>query len=94
LAAGANNIETAWQLAPHVTGLKMYLDQTFGPLWLDVLDTLMRHMERWPADRPVRCHARGRTGFPGRLPVPGIQKRATGKNRLRVSDYSAAQVWL
>ena len=53
-------------------------DHRFGPLWLDHLDTLMRHMERWPADQPVRCHAEGRTGFRGRLPVPGIQKRATG----------------
>jgi carbamoyl-phosphate synthase/aspartate carbamoyltransferase/dihydroorotase len=61
LGAGADNAETAWQLAPQVTGLKMYLDQTFGPLRLDDLDALMRHMERWPADRPVLCHAEGRT---------------------------------
>ncbi len=61
LGAGADNIETAHLLAPQVTGLKMYLDQTFGPLRLDDLDSLVQHMERWPANRPVLCHAEGRT---------------------------------
>jgi carbamoyl-phosphate synthase/aspartate carbamoyltransferase/dihydroorotase len=61
LGAGDDNAETAHTLASQVTGLKMYLDQTFGPLRLDDLDSLVRHMERWPADRPVLCHAEGRT---------------------------------
>jgi dihydroorotase-like cyclic amidohydrolase len=61
LGAGTDNSETAYRLAPQVTGLKMYLDQTFGPLRLDDLDSLVRHMERWPADRPIMCHAEGRT---------------------------------
>jgi carbamoyl-phosphate synthase/aspartate carbamoyltransferase/dihydroorotase len=61
LGAGDDNVETAHTLAAQVTGLKMYLDQTFGPLRLDDLDSLMRHMEYWPADRPVLCHAEGRT---------------------------------
>jgi carbamoyl-phosphate synthase / aspartate carbamoyltransferase / dihydroorotase len=65
LGAGDDNIETAHTLAPQVAGLKMYLDQTFGPLRLDDLDSLLRHMERWPdrqpANRPVVCHAEGRT---------------------------------
>ncbi len=61
LGAGEDNVQTAHRLAPQVTGLKMYLDQTFGPLRLDDLDSLMQHMEHWPADRPVLCHAEGRT---------------------------------
>lgn len=61
LGAGDDNVETAHQLASQVTGLKMYLDQTFGPLRLDDLDSLIQHMERWPADVPVLCHAEGRT---------------------------------
>ncbi len=61
LGAGDDNAGTAYSLAPQVTGLKMYLDQTFGPLRLDDLDSLVQHMERWPADRPVLCHAEGRT---------------------------------
>jgi carbamoyl-phosphate synthase/aspartate carbamoyltransferase/dihydroorotase len=63
LGAGTDNIESAASLAPQVAGLKMYLDQTFGPLRLDDLDSLIQHMERWPAsqDRPILCHAEGRT---------------------------------
>jgi len=61
LGAGDDNIETAHCLAPQVTGLKMYLDQTFGPLRLDDLHSLVAHMERWPADVPILCHAEGRT---------------------------------
>jgi carbamoyl-phosphate synthase/aspartate carbamoyltransferase/dihydroorotase len=61
LGAGDDNVQTAHALAPQVTGLKMYLDQTFGPLRLDDLSALLRHMERWPAGRPVMCHAEGRT---------------------------------
>ena len=61
LGAGDDNVESAQTLAPQVTGLKMYLDQTFGPLRLDDLASLLQHMERWPADRPVLCHAEGRT---------------------------------
>ncbi len=61
LGAGDDNIETAYLLASQVTGLKMYLDQTFGPLRLDDLHSLIAHMERWPADVPILCHAEGRT---------------------------------
>ena len=61
LGAGADNLETAQQLAPQVTGLKLYLDQTFGPLRLDDLGSLIEHLERWPAGAPVLCHAEGRT---------------------------------
>jgi carbamoyl-phosphate synthase / aspartate carbamoyltransferase / dihydroorotase len=61
LGAGDDNVQTAHALAPQVTGLKLYLDQTFGPLRLDDLDLLLQHMERWPAAWPVLCHAEGRT---------------------------------
>ena len=61
LGAGDDNVETAHTLAAQVTGLKMYLDQTFGPLRLDDLNSLVQHMERWPAGVPVLCHAEGRT---------------------------------
>ena len=50
LGAGENNVETAATLAPQVTGLKMYLDQTFGPLRLDDLASLMAHMEHFPQE--------------------------------------------
>jgi dihydroorotase-like cyclic amidohydrolase len=61
LGAGADNAAAAAALAPQTVGLKMYLDQTFGPLRLDDLGTLVAHAARWPADRPLLCHAEGRT---------------------------------
>ncbi len=61
LGAGADNVESAAALASQVCGLKMYLDQTFGPLRLDDLSALLAHAERWPHDRPLLCHAEGRT---------------------------------
>jgi len=61
LGAGAGNVETAASLSAQVVGLKMYLDQTFGPLRLDDLASLDAHTARWPSDRPLLCHAEGRT---------------------------------
>lgn len=61
LGAGVDNVTLTAPLAPQVAGLKMYLDQTFGPLRLDDLHTLVAHAEQWPADRPLLCHAEGRT---------------------------------
>ncbi len=61
LGAGADNMETAAALAPHTCGLKMYLDQTFGSLRMDDLASLMAHMARWPAHKPLAVHAEGRT---------------------------------
>lgn len=59
--AGDSNIETAASLAPSVCGLKMYLDQTFGPLRMEDLGSLMAHVTRWPAGKPLAVHAEGRT---------------------------------
>ena len=61
LGAGDTNLEAAAPLAPQTCGLKMYLDQTFGPLRLEDLGSLMAHMQRWPADKPLAVHAEGRT---------------------------------
>lgn len=59
--ASPDNAAVAASLAAHVTGLKMYLDQTFGPLRLDDLPSLMAHMQTFPRDVPILCHAEGRT---------------------------------
>ncbi len=61
LGASQDNVDTACHLAKPAAGLKMYLDQTFGPLRLDDLGSLVAHAERWPAARPLVCHAEGRT---------------------------------
>jgi carbamoyl-phosphate synthase/aspartate carbamoyltransferase/dihydroorotase len=61
LGAGTENIEAAHTLASQTSGLKMYLDQTFGALRLDDLHSLVAHAERWDKNRPLLCHAEGRT---------------------------------
>lgn len=59
--AAHDNAEIAACAAAHVTGLKMYLDQTFGPLRLDGLESLVAHMSTFPRKAPILCHAEGRT---------------------------------
>ncbi len=61
LGAGADNSASAPALASGVAGLKMYLDQTYGPLRLDALSDWQAHFARWPADRPIVAHAEDRT---------------------------------
>jgi carbamoyl-phosphate synthase/aspartate carbamoyltransferase/dihydroorotase len=61
LGAGAGNVETCATLAPQVAGLKMYLDQTYGPLRLDDMRCEVAHLARWPREAPVVAHAEGRT---------------------------------
>ena len=40
-------------------GLKMYLNETFGPLKLEGLPSLIAHFRAWPRGRPVAVHAEG-----------------------------------
>jgi dihydroorotase-like cyclic amidohydrolase len=61
LGAGPHN--TAWQaaLACRAAGLKMYLDQTYGPLRLDDMTLWMAHFATWPRNLPIVAHAEGRS---------------------------------
>lgn len=61
LGAGHDNVNTARELAPSVCGLKMYLDQTHGPLLLESLDDIRQHVANWPSVRPIAVHAEGRS---------------------------------
>ena len=61
LGAGPENVLTAPGLANQVCGLKMYLDQTYGPLRLDDMTLWMEHFAAWPAGTPVVAHAEART---------------------------------
>ena len=61
LGAGPDNVETAPALAPRVAGLKMYLDQTYGPLRLDEMTLWMEHFAAWPKSSPIVAHAESRT---------------------------------
>lgn len=61
VGAGPDNATAAATVAHRTVGLKMYLDQTYGPLRLDDLSLWMEHLERWPRDRPIVAHAEGRS---------------------------------
>jgi len=61
LGAGFENAAEAAVLAPQVAGLKMYLDQTYGPLRLDAMTAWQAQFERWPHAYPLAVHAEGRT---------------------------------
>lgn len=52
-----DNVGTVKQLAGHTVGLKLYLDQTHGPLLLSRLETLVAHLHNWPG--VVAVHAEG-----------------------------------
>ncbi|CAN8001699.1 unnamed protein product [Ixodes hexagonus] len=63
LFAGASptNAEEVLSLASSVVGLKMYLNDTFGPLCMDSVSDWLKHFEKWPKNVPLCCHAEGRT---------------------------------
>jgi carbamoyl-phosphate synthase/aspartate carbamoyltransferase/dihydroorotase len=61
LGAGPHNRGKAVSLAARVCGLKLYLDQTYGPLRLENLGLLHAHVSNWPSNRPLAAHAEGRS---------------------------------
>jgi dihydroorotase (multifunctional complex type) len=61
LGAGPDPIVQAAQLAGQTAGLKMYLDQTYGPLRLDDMTLWMEHFATWPRHAPIVAHAESRT---------------------------------
>ena len=61
LGAGGENAELLPSLASRSVGLKMYLDQTYGPLRLDEMILWMAHFRHWPRQLPIVAHAEGKT---------------------------------
>jgi carbamoyl-phosphate synthase/aspartate carbamoyltransferase/dihydroorotase len=61
LGAGPDNIKAVRQLAARTAGLKMYLDQTYGPLRLDDMTLWMEHFKHMPRRYPIVAHAEGRS---------------------------------
>jgi carbamoyl-phosphate synthase/aspartate carbamoyltransferase/dihydroorotase len=59
LFAGASpqEIELLPQLAPYTVGLKIYLNETFGPLRVEDLSTLLACFQRWPRRKVIAMHA-------------------------------------
>lgn len=61
LGASPDNAGVIPELSTRSAGLKMYLDQTFGPLCLEDMTVWMRHFACWPSQAPLAVHAEGRT---------------------------------
>jgi carbamoyl-phosphate synthase / aspartate carbamoyltransferase / dihydroorotase len=61
IGAGADNVESLPALAGKAAGMKMYLDQTYGPLRLDDMTLWVEHLARWPRHAPIAVHAESRT---------------------------------
>lgn len=59
LGATEHNASEAAAQADGVAGLKIYLDQTYGPLRMRNLAALLAHFRTWPGDRPIATHAEG-----------------------------------
>lgn len=60
LGAGTNNFTELLSLASLCSGLKIYMDETYGPLRLDDLAAVHAHIAGWPANRPLAVHAEGK----------------------------------
>jgi carbamoyl-phosphate synthase/aspartate carbamoyltransferase/dihydroorotase len=59
VGAADSNASTVASLAHSAVGLKVYLNQTHGPLRVSDLATLLTHFRSWPVDRPIAVHAEG-----------------------------------
>ncbi len=61
VGAGEENAALLPALVSRAAGLKLYLDQTYGPLRLTDQTVWRRHFECWPNDKLLCIHAEGET---------------------------------
>jgi dihydroorotase-like cyclic amidohydrolase len=59
IGASETNASEAAGLASQAIALKIYLDQTYGPLQMRSLAALLSHFRTWPATQPIAVHAEG-----------------------------------
>jgi len=59
VGAAETNASQAAKLGAKAAGLKIYLDQTYGPLRIRDLAALLAHFRTWPPGRPIAVHAEG-----------------------------------
>lgn len=57
--ASSEHIDALPSLAQEAVGLKIYMDQTYGPLRVGGLVTLMACFKTWPKGKPIAVHAEG-----------------------------------
>lgn len=61
LLAGASpaHLDELVALGARAVGLKLYMDETYGPLRMTALPDLAACFRRWPCARPIAVHAEG-----------------------------------
>jgi dihydroorotase-like cyclic amidohydrolase len=59
VGATADNVDLSADLQRHAAGLKVYVNETFGPLRLESLPVVLAHVQRWRGPGPVAVHAEG-----------------------------------
>jgi len=59
IGAAEDNASQCAALAGEVVGLKIYLNQTYGPLRMRNLLALMSHFRQWPSHKPIALHSEG-----------------------------------
>lgn len=61
LGGTAENAATVARSAAAAAGLKLYVNETYGPLRIERLPALVAHFRRWPPGKPIAVHAEGVT---------------------------------
>jgi carbamoyl-phosphate synthase/aspartate carbamoyltransferase/dihydroorotase len=59
--ASSENINMLIECSPYAVALKIYLNDTFGPLRVEALDTLNACFEQWPKEKVIAMHAEGQS---------------------------------
>jgi dihydroorotase-like cyclic amidohydrolase len=59
VGASVDNAQSVGILAPYTCALKIYVNETFGPLRIDDWTLLDQHIANWPATKPIVAHAEG-----------------------------------
>ena len=60
VGAGNKDSKDLSKFADLAAGMKMYLDQTFGPLRLDNMLQWAMYLQTWPKNMPLAVHAEGK----------------------------------
>ena len=61
LGGTGENAATVARSASAAAGLKLYVNETYGPLRIERLPALVAHFRRWPPHKPIAVHAEGVT---------------------------------
>lgn len=61
VGANSHNASNIHKLSEKAAALKMYLNNTYGPLLLDKISDWSDHVKNWPDNRPLCVHAESKT---------------------------------